>query len=81
MCDDQVQCSQIMSQSVATRLPQIVLWRVEEMFPGLKGSTVSVLCMKGIISVSSLMIAVCSVFAVMCTETSVMCVFFFCHCS
>jgi len=44
MCDDQVRFSQFMLQSVVKRQPQIVLQRVEEMFPALGGSLVSVLC-------------------------------------
>jgi hypothetical protein len=44
MCDDQVHFSQFMLQSVVKRQPQIVLQRVEEMFPALGGSLVSVLC-------------------------------------
>jgi hypothetical protein len=39
MCDEQI------LQSLATRVPKIILQRVEEIFPPLKESLVSVLCL------------------------------------
>ena len=44
------------------RMPKIILQRVEEEFPTLKENMVSVLCMIGIVSSCSLMIAVAGVF-------------------
>jgi hypothetical protein len=51
-----------MEHSVETRTPKVLVQRAEELFPALKENMVSVLCMMGIVSSSSLMIAVAGMF-------------------
>jgi hypothetical protein len=43
-------------------MPKVLLQRAEEIFPALKKNMVSVLCMVGIVSSCSVMIAVAGVF-------------------
>jgi hypothetical protein len=45
MCDERVVDLQSVLQSFARRIPRIILQRAEEMFPALRESLVSVLCM------------------------------------
>jgi hypothetical protein len=45
MCDEYISTLQKHLQSLATRVPKIILQRVDEIWPALKESTVSVLCM------------------------------------
>ena len=49
-------------QSFAPRMLKVLLQWAEEVFPALKKNMVSVLCMIGIVSSCSLMIAVAGVF-------------------
>jgi hypothetical protein len=51
-------------QVLATRMPKVLVQRAEEIFPALKENMVSVLCMIGIVSSCSVMIAVAGVFDV-----------------
>ena len=51
-------------QSLAPRMLKVPVQRAEEIFPALKKNMVSVLCMTGILSSCSLMIAVAGVFDV-----------------
>jgi hypothetical protein len=44
MCDEHISRPQKHLQSLATRGPKVVLQRVDEIWPALKESTVSVLC-------------------------------------
>jgi hypothetical protein len=44
MCDERVLKAQKILQCPATRVPKIVVQKVEEMYPCLKEGTVSVLC-------------------------------------
>jgi DNA helicase IV len=64
MCDKEVVKSHEMPQTVRTRMPKVLVQRAEEIIPGLKKNMVSVLCMIGIVSSSSLIIAVAGVFDV-----------------
>jgi hypothetical protein len=45
MCDDRISRLQKIPQSLAARVPKIILQRVDEICPALKESMVSVLCM------------------------------------
>jgi hypothetical protein len=45
MCEKRVVGLQSILRSLATRVPRIVLQRAEEMFPAMRESIVSVLCM------------------------------------
>jgi hypothetical protein len=45
MCDEGVLNVQKIVQYIATRVPKIIVQRVEEIFPSLKEGVVSVLCM------------------------------------
>jgi hypothetical protein len=45
MCDKQTLNFQNIQQSLATRVPKIILQRVEEIFPAVKESLVSVSCL------------------------------------
>jgi hypothetical protein len=46
MCDMEIYKLREILQSLETRIPKIMLWRAEEVFPALKESLVSVLCIK-----------------------------------
>jgi hypothetical protein len=45
MCDDQVSWLRKILQSLANRVPKIVLQRAEDIFPAVRESMVSVLCL------------------------------------
>jgi hypothetical protein len=45
MCDERVEDLQRILQSLARRVPRIILQRAEEMFPALRESLATVLCM------------------------------------
>jgi hypothetical protein len=45
MCDDQVSVIEKTVQSDSARVPKIVVQRVEDIFPAVKESMVSVLCL------------------------------------
>jgi hypothetical protein len=45
MCEERVVGLQSVLRSLATRVPRIMLQRAEEMFPALRETMVSVLCM------------------------------------
>jgi hypothetical protein len=62
MCDKEVVELHVNLQSPATRMPKAPVLRAEEVFPALKKNMVSVLCMIGIVSSYSLVIAVAGVF-------------------
>jgi hypothetical protein len=64
MCDKEVVQSHEMLQTLGTTMPKVLVQRAKEIFPALKKNMVSVLCMIGIVSSSSLMIAVAGVFDV-----------------
>jgi hypothetical protein len=46
MCDEQVLDLQKIMQSVAARVPKIIVQRAEEIFPSLKEGSVSILCLR-----------------------------------
>jgi phage-related holin len=61
MCDKEVVKLHENAQSFQTKMPKILVQRAEEIFPALKENMVSVLCMLGMVSSCSLMIAVAGV--------------------
>ena len=64
MCDKEAVKLRENLQSLAPRMLEVLVRRAEEVFPAFKKTMVSVLCMIGIVSSCSLMIAVAGVFDV-----------------
>jgi len=64
MCDKEAVKLRENLQSLAPRMLKVLVQWAEEVFPALKKNMVSVLCMIGIVSSCSLMIAVAGVFDV-----------------
>ena len=64
MCDKEVVKLPENLHSFTTGIPKVLVQWAEEMFPALKENMMSVLCMIGIVSSSSVMIAVAGVFNV-----------------